>query len=172
MPPTPTADLPLTEAFPITAFSITTLEDEIRSDHLCHELLRRFAAELAAGGGFEPAVAGRLAHGADYFLREFIIGDRPENILELQPQRFRQFAGNWYIVRNLEPNLKELLAILEGVTVFYHYLAEQGLVPATLASAVHTQAADVEFFRERIDSFWAIDNDGYSRWNRTCPVGD
>ncbi len=172
MPSSLPTDLPLSEAFPETAFSITTLEDEIRADRLCHQLLRRFAADLVATAGFDPAAAGALAHGADYFLREFVIGDRHENILQLQPRRLRQFAGNWYIVRNLEPNLNELLAILEGVTVFYHYLAEQGLVPPPLAAAFSTEAGAVEFFRDRIDAFWAIDNDGYSRWDRTCPVGD
>jgi len=172
MPSALPTDLPLSEAFPDSAFSITTLEDEIRADRLCHQLLLRFASDLVAAGEFDPAAAGALAHGADYFLREFIIGERRENLLQLPPQRLRQFAGNWYIVRNLEPNLKELLAILEGVTVFYHYLAEQGLVPAPLAAALSTEAGAVEFFRERIEAFWAIDNDGYSRWDRACPVGD
>ncbi|AMV72051.1 hypothetical protein JCM30471_05520 [Desulfuromonas carbonis] len=172
MPSSLPTDLPLSEAFPESVFSITTLEDEIRADRFCHQLLLRFASDLVAAGDFDSAAAGALAHGADYFLREFVIGDRRENILQLQPQRLRQFAGNWYIVRNLEPNLKELCAILEGVTVFYHYLAEQGLVPPTLATEMQNQARDVEFFRGRIDAFWAIDNDGYSRWDRACPVGD
>jgi hypothetical protein len=166
------SDLPLATAFPAAAFAITSLQEEIRADRLCHDLLRRFALELTAGGQFAPAAAGALAHGADYFLREFVIGERRENILQLHPERVRQFAGNWYIVRNLEPNLQELLAILEGVTVFYRFLAEHSLVEPALAAAVAEQAADSAYFGTRIEAFWAIESDGFGRWDRDCPVGD
>ena len=164
--------LPLAAAFPEAAFAISSLTEEIRADRLCHELLRRFAEDLTTGGQFAPAAAGALAHGADYFLREFVIGERRENIYRLNPKRVRQFAGNWYIVRNLEPNLPELLALLEGVTVFYHYLAEHGLAPPALAAAVGEQAADSEYFNARIEAFWAIEGDGFDRWDRDCPFGD
>lgn len=167
-----TQEPPLAEAFSDSAFTIENLDDEIRADRLCHQLLRRFARDLTVGGQFAPAAAGALAHGADYFLREFVIGERRENILRLQPARVRQFAGNWYIVRNLEPNLKELHSILEGVVTFYHYLAEQELVDPVLAGEVRAQAADSAYFAARIESFWALEADGFGRWDRDCPVGD
>lgn len=172
MSQSPSQVLPLAEAFPAAAFAIDTLDDEIRADRLCHELLRRFALELTAGDQFSPPEAGALAHGADYFLREFVIGERRENILQLRPERVRQFAGNWYIVRNLEPNLQELLGILEGVNVFYQYLAEQGLISSSLAATIRELAADSDYYNARIESFWAIEGDGFTRWDRDCPFGD
>ena len=172
MPQPIAPEQPLAEAFPESVFVIENLEGEIRADRLCHELLRRFARDLTTGGQFAPAAAGALAHGADYFLREFVIGERRENILTLQPRRVRQFAGNWYIVRNLEPNLKELQTVLEGVVTFYHYLAEQGLVDPVLAAAVREQAADTAYFAARIEAFWEIVDDGFSRWDQDCPVGE
>ncbi len=161
----------LADLYPAAIFEITSLADEIRADRACHELLKQFAADLAAAG-LDPEQSGSLAHGADYFLREFIIGDRRENLLRLRPGRVRQFAGNWYIVRNLEPNLAELFRILEGLAAFYQYLVEQGLVPGDTASQVLAEAADRPWFQARIDSFWAISCDGFQAWVRTCPLDD
>lgn len=161
----------LADSYPATVFAITSLADEIRADRACHELLKRFAVDLATGG-LDPGEAGALAHGADYFLREFLIGERRENLLQLPPGRIRQFAGNWYIIRNLEPNLAELCKILEGLVAFYRYLAEQGLVSAAMADQVLAESADLPWFQARIDAFWAITGDGYQAWVQGCPLAD
>jgi hypothetical protein len=161
-----------TETFPVAAFDCTCLEDEMRADRLCLDLLRQFAVAAAADGGVDPVAAGALARGADYFLRDFVIADRRDNLLRLPPGRVRQFAGNWYIVRNLEPNLVELSGILKGVAGFYRYLAARGLVSAATAARVGKECADLPYYRERIESFWAIAGDGYLAWDSACRLQD
>ncbi len=153
-------------------FDILTLEDEIRADKLCVRYLRVFYLELVEKENLSPLEAGALAQGADYFLREFLIPDRRENIFSPSPGRVRQFAGYWYIVRNMEPNMAELQQILRGVQVFYGFCKKTGMVSAALADEIQKECCDLDFFRNRIEDFWNIEGDGYLEWERVCSPKD
>lgn len=156
--------------FDRAAFTIASLDDEIRADHLLQGLVRRFFDDQVAGQKELAEEAGRNARGVDYFFREFIIGERRENIFDTTAQRVRQFAGNWYIIRNLEPNLAELGDILDGVAAFFHYLQTQNLVSAQVSTEITTACADLDYYRQRIEDFWAIEGDGYQVWAEKCPL--
>lgn len=158
------------ERFATTAFDIAGLQDEIRVDGLCREMLGDFCRHLVEVENLPPARAGALAHGADYFLREFVIPHLRENIFRLRSGRVRQFAGNWYIVRNLEPNLTELGTMLEGVATFYAWCRDQGLVTAALSEAVLSECSEHVFYAARIEAFWAITGDGYLAWEQGCTL--
>jgi hypothetical protein len=158
------------ELFPVASFDIASLEDEIRADQLIGDLLRQFFADQVEGLQQEPEVAGRLTRGADYFLREFLISDRRENIFHIRPERVRQFAGNWYIIRNLEPNMADLGDILEGVAAFYIWLDKARNVTTERATEINRHCQDFEYYQQRIESFWAIEGDGFSAWNMDCPL--
>lgn len=158
------------QLFPRESFEIHSLQDEIRADELCQRLLQCFRRELLENEKLPPAQAGALARGADYFLREFVIPDRRENIFALRPGRVRQFAGNWYIVRNLEPNMAELENILQGIAAFYAYCARVGKVSAELAETVRQECSLLDYFRQRIEDFWAIEGDDYLAWERACTL--
>lgn len=158
------------ELFKKKNFDVADLQDEIRVDELCSRLLRFFCQHLIQQEGISPAEAGTLAQGADYFLREFVIPDRRENIFALRPGRVRQFAGNWYIIRNLEPNMAELTGILRGVAAFYHYARQKGKVSSELADRVAEECRDLPFYSQRIESFWEIQGDGYIAWEKECSL--
>lgn len=151
-------------------FTMTSLDDEIRVDAACVDLLRQLFQELIATHGLEPGRAGELCHGADYFLREFVIADRKDNLCAIDPLRLRQFAGHWYIIRAMEPNLQELQNILAGTALFYRFLADRGLIDAAVATEIEAGCADTAWFRQRIEDFWAIEGDGYAAWRQACPL--
>jgi hypothetical protein len=153
-------------------FDINNLDDEIRADQSCVQLLKIFCSDLIEEQGLAPLQAGALANGADYFLREFVIADRGENIFTLSPGRVRQFAGNWYIVKNLEPNMAELTSILQGAQAFYRYCGRAGRVRSEVVDQVERECSELDFYRERIESFWAIAGDGYQRWEGQCSLKD
>lgn len=163
---------PEREVFRAENFDIRGLQDEIRADRLCRRLLEIFYLDLVEGEKLPPEEASALAYGADYFLREFVIPDRQENIFALRPGRVRQFAGNWYIVRNLEPNMVELEAILKGVDAFYAYCLRVGKVSPERAGDVHRECGELGYYRRRIESFWAIEKDGYFAWEAECSLRD
>jgi hypothetical protein len=151
-------------------FNIDGLADEIRADQSCVQLLKIFCRALIDEEGLAPLEAGALANGADYFLREFLIAERRENIFAIAPGRIRQFAGNWYIIRNLEPNLAELSAILQGVEAFYSFCQTIGRVPPAVVEQTRGECHELDFYRERIESFWAIEGDGYLAWEGRCSL--
>ncbi|NOY12184.1 MAG: hypothetical protein GXP51_00365 [Deltaproteobacteria bacterium] len=112
------------------SFQIDGLSSEIHADKLCTALLKEFHRYLLHERKLDPLDAGSQAVGADYFLREFMIGHRRENIYNGSAEQARKFAGHWYIITTLEPNIKELAAILKGTASFYQYCAEYKLVGA------------------------------------------
>jgi len=151
------------------SYDLNNLADEMRVDQTCGTLLQTFRDDLLARGS-SPLEAGEMARGADYFLRDFIIDDRRRNIFEVGPREVRQFAGNWYIVRNLEPNLKELSSLLRGVAAFYAFAARNGAVTETRAAEIGSACNEIDYFAARIESFWKISGDGYGEWERLCSL--
>lgn len=151
-------------------YSISSLEDEIRADRHCSALLKQFHQYLLQELQIDPLEAGSLAAGVDYFLREFIIGSRRENILEIPALRVRQFGGNWYIIRNLEPNMDELTDMMLGTDAFYRYCAAQKLVAETTAVEISEECVRLDDFDRRIEEFHNISGDGFKKWDQACPL--
>lgn len=151
-------------------YTIRSFDDELRVDQLCTRLLRRFFEDMTGHEGFSPLEAGELCHGADYFLRDFLVADRHLNLFETTAEQVRQFAGHWYIVRTPEPNMTELAAVLAGIHAFYHYLAGRDLVSAGQVQQIIEACGAFAFYRERIETFWAIEGDGFLTWRQACPL--
>jgi hypothetical protein len=152
------------------ALNIASLDDEIRVDNLCLDLLGTFYDSLSTGGHHPPETVGRLCHGADYFLREFMVADRRQNLLQVDAGLIRRFAAHWYIVRNLEPNMSELDAMLDGITAFYRFLAERGDTDRAQAEEIAEACANRPYYRQRIEDFWAIRDDGFLAWRDEVPL--
>ena len=117
-----------------------------------------------------PAEVGRLCHGADLFLRDFVIAACSDNLFRLPPERVRQFAGHWYVVNTLEPHGDDLAVYPRRHHRLLRVLAGHGLVSPDLSNAVATACADLPRYRQRIDDYWAIVEDGYDRWRSACPL--
>ena len=150
-------------------FDIETLEDELRVDGLCQGLLRSFyEGRLAAG--LTPRDATLLANSADFFLRDFVVDRMRANPFDERPGLVRQFAGNWYIVTTLEPNVDELARHLAGIRAFYHFLHSEGLISSDYLQAVETECEALPWFSDRIESFWSITEDGYQNWEQECSL--
>lgn len=150
-------------------FTVATLEDELRVDALSRELLLVFYQERLAAGLDEQA-ATQLASSADYFVRDYLIGGRQLNLLDVGATLVRQFAGNWYIVNTLEPNASELAVHLRGVEEFCRFLAGNGAITDGTAEAIAAACRDQEYYRHRIESFLNIQGDGYFAWEKECSL--
>ncbi|SHJ58686.1 hypothetical protein SAMN02745165_02729 [Malonomonas rubra DSM 5091] len=159
-----------TEIFDKNNYQISDLDSEIRVDRLCSELLKAFHQYLLQELKLEPIDAGSQAAGADYFLREFLIGSRQENIFDCTAKRARQFGGHWYIIRNLEPNMEELTTLLSGTAGFYQYCAHNKLISEKDAREITRTCADLDYYRQRIEDFHAIVGDGFASWEKACPL--
>jgi hypothetical protein len=151
-------------------YSIETLEDIIRVDQLCKKLLKQYHQYLLKEKVTEPFEARIKASGADFFLRDFIIDNQQKNIFHVSAELVRRFAGNWYIVSTLEPNIKELKSILKGIDNFYAFCAAKKLVNPSTAAKINLSCAHVDYYQQRINSFHDLIGDGYATWNNECPL--
>jgi hypothetical protein len=151
-------------------FEIRNFDDELRIDEQCVRLLLAVRDHLVTRQGLDPREAGALCQGADHFMREFVIAECHDNLLRLPAERVRQFAGHWYIVRTLEPNAGELASILAGIDSCYRVLAEHRLVSPESSAAIGTACADLSYYQQRIDDFWAIEGNGFTFWRAACPL--
>jgi hypothetical protein len=151
-------------------FCISDLNDEIRVDQQCQALLKSFHRHLLEHAGYPPLEAGSMAGGGDYFLRDYVIDTLRANIFHITARQVRGFAGNWYIHRTLEPNMKELGTILKGVAAFYRYCADNGWLHSAVSYDITAVCADLDYFHRRIDSFHALKGDDYPGWCEECPL--
>jgi hypothetical protein len=150
-------------------FQIGTLEDELRVDGLCSELLMTFYHERIASGLNEHD-ATLLASSADHYLRDYLIGVRQMNLLESDADVVRKFAGNWYIINTLEPVIEEIETHLNGIREFYSFLHSIEAISSEFHAAIDKDCADLAYYKSRIDSFWDIQGDGYYEWERECSL--
>jgi hypothetical protein len=150
-------------------FHISSDQDEIRVDGLCRELLREFHRFLLERG-IDPEEAGSLAHGADYFLRDFVVASRRSNLFDEEPGLVRRFAATWYIISTLEPTIGEIRGYLRGILELYRFLLDRGLISAAYCEEIEQECADTPYYEERIESFWKITGDGYPAWERECTL--
>ncbi len=151
-------------------FTITDLQDEIRVDELCQKLLKTFHRHLLDTAEVTRLEAGSLAGGADYFLRDFVIDSLRGNMFAVTAVQVRGFAGNWYIHRTLEPNMKELESILRGVASLYQFYAANGWIRTSVSDEIRSVCADLDYFRRRIESFHNLAGDDYPDWCEECPL--
>jgi hypothetical protein len=150
-------------------FQIASLEDELRVDGLCRELLMNFYNDRIESGLNEDE-ATLLANSADFYLRDYLIGAKQLNLLEFDPDVVKKFAGNWYIVNSMEPVIEEIETHLKGIREFYSFLHRFEAIDAELYAAVVRDCSDIDYYRSRIDSFWEIKGDGYYEWERECSL--
>jgi hypothetical protein len=150
-------------------FTPGSMEDDLRVDRRCQELLRHFYDRLLADG-LSPEEATDLANGADYFIRDFVVDFKTLNPFAEMPGIVRQFAGNWYIVNTLEPDIRQLGRHLQGIRTFFRYLHARQLVTAAYLAKIEAECDDLPFYEARIDSFWKIAGDGWLTWERECSL--
>jgi hypothetical protein len=151
------------------AFTPVALEDYLRVDNLCRELLLRFYEEIQVEG-VSPQEATALASGADYFILNFLVDFKGYNLFDERPGIVRQFAGNWYIVNTLEPDIAHLGPHLRGIAAFYRFLYDHRLISAGYLQEIETECGDLAYYESRIESFWAIEDDGFLSWERECTL--
>jgi len=151
-------------------FKLETFADEINVDNTCKALLKKFHRYLLDNTDTTPLIAGSMASGADYFLRDYMIDNRRCNIYAISVELIHVFAGNWYILNNLEPNIEELESFLIGIASFYNYCCINNVIKADIASQIDQACLDLDFYRKRIEDFHNLKDDGFIAWNKACPL--
>ena len=156
-------------AFEHDDFDFVSMEDELRVDQLCQELLKQFYQDMQLGGR-TPHQASDLAYAVDFYVRDYVLDFARQNIMRPQPGLVRKFAANWYITHTLDPETALLERHLEGIREFYRFLHKRHFVSGDELAWIEQEAASSDFYRQRIESFLEIYGDGYVAWEAECPL--
>lgn len=151
-------------------FDFVTIEDEVRVDGRCQELLKYFHQQLL-DRGLTPQASSDLTSRADYYLRDYVIDFARQNVLRPKPGIIMGFAANWFITNTLDPEISVLDLHLEAIREFYRFLNQQQFISGEELAVLDEEAGRSEFYRQRVESFLAITGDGYISWKAACPVG-
>jgi len=150
-------------------FNFETVDEELQADEQCQKLLQQFYHWLQQQG-LTPEQSSELAYSADYYLRDYLLDFLQCNVLRPQPEQVRYFAGNWYITRTLEPDAVVLHRHLEAITSLYRFMQELHLINAEQLTQAEQQAAEQEYYDQRIASFIALAGEGYEVWDSACQL--
>ena len=152
-------------------FDFASLDEELQADQRCQELLKHFYLHLQAEG-LTAEQASDLAFAADYFLRDYVIDFLRQNVVRPAPGLVRRYAATWFITRTLDPEMAVLSRHLEAIQRLYRYMHTLHLVSAEELAVLEDEAAQEDYYRNRIDSFCAISGDGYVHWEAAEPLND
>jgi len=108
--------------------------------------------------------AGDLERGALFFLHNYLIPYRGDNLFLPERNTTRRFLGNWYPRKSMSPNMDEISLLLEAVAAFYAYLFHLGLTPRKKAEEIISECKDREFYRERLQSYREARGNKFHQW--------
>jgi hypothetical protein len=150
-------------------FDFDTIDEELLVDGRCQQILKQFYLFLQQQG-MAAEQASELAFGADLYLRDYLIDFGRQNIVRPQPGIVTKFAGSWYITHTLDPEFASLERHLTALSELYRYLHRRHLISADELSFLLKEAGQIEFYRQRIDSFLNLTGGGFVAWDAECPA--
>ncbi len=150
-------------------FEFETMDEELRVDERCQQILKQFYLFLQQRG-MSAEQASELAFSADLYLRDYLIDFGRRNIVCPQPGIVKKFAASWFITHTLDPEIELLERHLAAITELYRYLHRQHLISAAELTLLLQEAGELEFYRQRIDSFLNLTGAGFAAWNAECPA--
>ena len=150
-------------------FEFDTIDEELLVDGRCQQILKQFYLFLQQQG-MSAEEASELAFSADLYLRDYLIDFGRQNIVRPQPGIVTKFAGSWFITHTLDPEYIILERHLTALSELYRFLHRQHLISAEELSFLLKEAGQLEFYRQRIDSFLNLTGEGFVAWDAECPA--
>ncbi len=149
-------------------FEFDTIDEELLVDGRCQQILKQFYLFLQQQG-MAAEQASELAFAADLYLRDYLIDFGRQNIVRPQSGIVTKFAGSWYITHTLDPEFASLERHLTALSELYRFLHRRHLISAEELSFLLEEAGQLEFYRQRIDSFLNLTGAGFVAWDAECP---
>ncbi|MDD2851505.1 MAG: hypothetical protein PHY09_06320 [Desulfuromonadaceae bacterium] len=150
-------------------FEFDTIAEELQVDGRCQQILKQFYLFLQQQG-MSAERASELAFCCDLYLRDYLIDFGRQNIVCPRTGIITIFAGSWYITHTLDPEFAVLERHLLAIMELYRYMNRQHLISADELAFLQQEAGELEFFRQRIDSFLNLTGDGFVEWDAGCPA--
>jgi len=150
-------------------FEFDTIEEELQVNDRCQQLLKHFYLYLQQQG-MSAEHASELAFSADLYLRDYLLDFGRQNVVQPQAGIIRKFAASWFITHTLDPEMSQLEQHLTAITALYRYLRVQHFISLQELAVLETEAAQLEYYKDRIAAFLALTGDGFAAWDADCPA--
>lgn len=150
-------------------FDFDNIDEELVVDERCQEILKRFYLYLQQQG-MPVEEASEMAFSADLYLRDYLIDFGEQNIVRPVPGTITVFAGSWFITHTLDPEYAMLERHLKAIIALYKYLHLQHLISAEELKFLMHEAAQNDFYQQRIDSFLSLTGEGFAEWDAKSPA--
>lgn len=150
-------------------FEFDTIDEELLVDGRCQQILKQFYLYLQQRG-MTAEQASEMAFSADLYLRDYLIDFGRQNIVRPKPGIVTTFAGSWYITHTLDPEFVLLERHLTAIMELYRYMRRQHLVSADELTFLLKEAGELEFYRQRIETFLNLSGAGFVVWDAGCPA--
>lgn len=150
-------------------FDFDTIDEELLVDSRCQQILKQFYLHLQQQG-MPPERASELAFSADLYLRDYLIDFGRQNIVRPQPGIVTKFAASWFITHTLDPEMILLERHLTALAELYRYMHRRHLISADELSFLLQEAGQLEYYRQRIETFMNLTGDGFVAWDAECPA--
>jgi hypothetical protein len=152
-------------------FDFATLEDELKVDERCQALLYSFFQDLQTRG-LTPEQASDLSYSADFYLRDYLLDFCRLNVVTPKPGLVKKFAATWFIKTTLDPEMALLELHLTAIRELYRFMHRQNFITREELLFLEAETENLDFYRQRIESFNALAGDGYEAWEAQCPLKD
>ena len=150
-------------------FEFDTIDEELLVDSRCQQILKQFYQFLQQQG-MSAEQASDLAFSADLYLRDYLIDFGRQNIVRPQSGIITKFAGSWFITHTLDPELAIIERHLTALIELYRFMHRQHLISAYELAFLLKEAGQLDYYRQRIDSFLNLTADGFVAWDAECPA--
>jgi len=150
-------------------FEFETIDEELLVDGRCQQILKQFYLFLQQRG-MSAEQASELAFSADLYLRDYLIDFGRQNIVRPQPGILSKFAASWFITHTLDPEMDLLGRHLTAIAELYRFMQRQHLISAAELAFLLHEGGELEYYRQRIDSFLNLTGDGFAAWDAECPA--
>ena len=150
-------------------FDFDTIDEELLVDGRCQQILKQFYLFLQQQG-MAAEQASELAFSADLYLRDYLIDFGRQNIVRPKSGIVVSFAGSWFITHTLDPEFAMLERHLTAITELYRYMNRRHLISADELAFLLKEAGELDFYRQRIDSFLNLTGAGFAAWDAECPA--
>lgn len=150
-------------------FDFESIDEELLVDGRCQQILKQFYLFLQQQG-MPAEQASELAFSADLYLRDYLIDFGRQNIVRPQPGIVTMFAGSWFITHTLDPESVTLERHLTAISELYRYMHRQHLISVDELTFLLQEAGELDFFRQRIDTFLNLTGAGFLAWDAGCPA--
>jgi len=147
-------------------YALQHMNDFMRLDAECAALLKEFCRWLQTpeGGNASPLEAGKLAHAADCYLRNFVVDIKETGPSDGNPALARQYLSNWLILNALTPNAEELESASASVKALYKYLCGINIISESSLTEIIEEIPDAEYLSERLSQFEELTPESAVLW--------